>query len=482
MMHGKEEEHLVAVIFNKKFAQLILLVVITSLMVGVLSISAQMIRPLVFIALFLIISGLVISYRERMIYLFIIYLAFIGLIRRALIPIAGWSSFDPLLILIPIFTVILAILMFWEHKNNPHEQREKPDKLMALLFGMSCIHIINPLTLGLVASMFILIPWLWYYISFFKFNKTMIKHIMNTIELLGVIIALYGLYQSFFGLLPFEMDWVNISGYAALYLAEDTVRAIGTFPSAHEFVYFITITFSISFARMIVDRFKIIHALVSITALTAIILAGSRMVIFFICLAIFMVIVITRKRLIARVSAGVIVAIGFIILWSTFPQINPAWFGSAEPVIKHVIGGLADPLSEEQTGIGHIERVVDGAKNIYTNPFGNGIASITKAADKAETSQSMSTEIDISNMIVALGLGGIIYMVVIGITIYRSIWLIYHQRQMEHVVTLGILISTLGQWLNGGFYLTPMIVWLFVGWIHKEYMLQRGGEYAFNGD
>ncbi|WP_112182081.1 hypothetical protein [Paraliobacillus zengyii] len=465
-------------IFDKRFNLLFVLLLASIFVIGRLSIHPGMVRNLLFASLFIVIMALTIHYRERIIGLLIIYLVFMGLIRRALIPIAGWSGFDPLLILGPVLTVLLALIMFWEHKKTPLVVRESPDKLMTLLFLIGCFQVVNPLSggpiTGLIASMYILIPWLWYYISFYNFNKDNIRIIVNIIQVTGTIIASYLIYQTFFGLLPFEMAWVEISGYAALYLAEDRVRAIGTFPSAQESVYFVMITFIVAFSRMIVDKNKLLHVLIVIVTLASIIFASSRTIIFFMILASILIIVMTRRNLMSRVVACITSLIGVFLIWLLLPLVNPNWFGIAEPTIEHMIAGLIDPLSEDQTGVGHINRFTDGMMTLFQNPAGHGIASITKAADKVAGSTAMSTEVDISNMIVGLGLGGIIYMIIIGLTIYRVIWLVNYQKSIEMVATLGILVGSLGQWINGGFYLTPIIIWMLIGWIHKEYVNKRG--------
>src|SRR5438105_8732515 len=40
------------------------------------------------------------------------FLAFLGIIRRLLIPVAGWSSFDPLLLFAPVFSIFLLASLY----------------------------------------------------------------------------------------------------------------------------------------------------------------------------------------------------------------------------------------------------------------------------------------------------------------------------------------------------------------------------------
>ncbi|WP_031536185.1 hypothetical protein [Bacillus sp. MB2021] len=452
--------------------------------VGRLSISTGNVRVLIFASLFIFTLAMVAVVRERIIIFLIIYLAFMGLIRRALIPIASWSSFDPLLILGPSITVILAISLFWEMKNHNNLGEEKPDKLMVTLFIFGCVQMFNPYSgspiSGFVAAIYIIVPWLWYFIAFYKIKQKDIVVVLNIVEVIGTIIALYGIYQTFFGILPFEQMWVDLTGYAALYLAPETVRAIGTFPSAQEFVYFTMITFMIGFTKLVLNKNYLIHISVVLITLLSIFFASSRTVIFFMALALLMIVIISKKTLLRKIVTGLISIMVLFSIWSFLPRLNPSWFGVAEPAVQHMIEGLIDPLSEEQTGLGHIERVAEGMKTVVINPVGHGIASVTKAADKSGETDAMSTEMDLSNMIVALGIGGVIYILVVINTMYKLIKLISIQRKIEYIMILGILVGGIGNWVNGGFYTTPIITWLLVGWIHKQYSIYRGGNYAFS--
>ncbi|WP_249877608.1 hypothetical protein [Niallia circulans] len=454
------------------------------LVVGRLSISPGNIRVLIFASLFIITLAMLAIVRERIIFFLIVYLSFMGLIRRALIPIASWSSFDPLLILGPSITIILALSLFWELKSQQNLGEEKPDKLMVALFIFGCVQMFNPYSgspiSGFVAAIYIIVPWLWYFIAFYKIKQKDIVRILNIVEVIGTLIALYGIYQTFFGILPFEQMWVDLTGYAALYLAEDTVRAIGTFPSAQEFVYFTMITFMIGFTKLILKKNCLIHLPVVLITLLSIFFASSRTVIFFMAIALIMILIVSKKTLLQKIVTGLISIMVLFSIWSLLPRLNPSWFGVAEPAVQHMIEGLVDPLSEEQTGLGHIERIVEGMKTIATNPIGHGIASVTKAADKSGGKDAMSTEMDLSNMIVALGIGGVIYILVVIMTMYKLIKLISRQRKIEYIMVLGILAGGIGNWVNGGFYTTSILTWLLVGWIHKQYSSYRGEVHAYS--
>lgn len=470
---------------NMKLVALFFLAFFLIAIIGINSTNQALVRPLIFFSCFTLLLLFSIYYKEKVIMFFIFYLALMGFFRRALIPIAGWSAFDPLLILGPIMTVIIAFILLWENKKIISVPLEKPDKMMNILLVIGCFQILNPfsgsLIAGVIASIYIIIPWLWYYIAFYKITRRDVNNIFNIVEGIGVLIAAYGIFQSFYGLLPFEMKWVEITGYAALYLADDMVRAIGTFPSAQEFVYFTMITFIVGFTRLLTGRFFLFHFFVVIVTLFSIFLASARTVIFFMAIAIFLVIGLKMKTVLRMIISSICAISVIAMIWLSLPKIDPNWFGVAAPAVEHMIVGLIDPLSEDQTGLGHIERFVDGLFSIFTNPVGYGIASITTAANKSTTTTAMSTEVDISNMVVALGIGGIIYSLIVVVTIFKTIRLINTHKEGEYLIILGIFIASLGQWLNGGFYLCSIIIWLLVGWIHRQYSIYRGEINASSG-
>ncbi|GMA61169.1 hypothetical protein NZD89_15990 [Alicyclobacillus fastidiosus] len=69
------------------------------------------IKLLIFIGLILLLIGLGASNPALSMYLLTLYLPVMALLRRALIPLAGWGALDPLVIVAP--GVILFLGSFW---------------------------------------------------------------------------------------------------------------------------------------------------------------------------------------------------------------------------------------------------------------------------------------------------------------------------------------------------------------------------------
>ena len=41
---------------------------------------------------------------------------------------------------------------------------------------------------------------------------------------------------------------------------------------------------------------------------------------------------------------------------------------------------------------------------------------------------------------------------------------------------MGLLVITLGQWLNGGYYALAPLLWLLIGWANRAWLEQRAAE------
>jgi hypothetical protein len=49
--------------------------------------------------------------------------------------------------------------------------------------------------------------------------------------------------------------------------------------------------------------------------------------------------------------------------------------------------------------------------------------------------------------------------------LWRAAGLALQRRDALSLAALGILVITLGQWLNGGYYAVSALVWILLGWI-----------------
>jgi hypothetical protein len=48
-----------------------------------------------------------------------------------------------------------------------------------------------------------------------------------------------------------------------------------------------------------------------------------------------------------------------------------------------------------------------------------------------------------------------------------------HTRDRAALAVMGLLVVTLGQWLNGGYYAISPLLWLLVGWSNRLWLDRR---------
>jgi hypothetical protein len=80
-----------------------------------------------------------------------------------------------------------------------------------------------------------------------------------------------------------------------------------------------------------------------------------------------------------------------------------------------------------------------------------------------------STEVDPSNVAVALGFPGLIaYVAALGLGLARAYKVARLRNDALAFIALGTLAATLFQWFNGGFYLVAFLSWLALGWVDRR--------------
>jgi hypothetical protein len=65
------------------------------------------------------------------------------------------------------------------------------------------------------------------------------------------------------------------------------------------------------------------------------------------------------------------------------------------------------------------------------------------------------------------------FLAIIVVTFRRVGQLCLQTRDRATLVIMGLLIVTLGQWLNGGYYAISPLLWLLVGWANREWLERR---------
>jgi len=87
---------------------------------------------------------------------------------------------------------------------------------------------------------------------------------------------------------------------------------------------------------------------------------------------------------------------------------------------------------------------------------------------------TLSTEFDISNQFVNLGIvGGMTYLTIAAIAMTRAIKLAVREPRPEYIWIMAAMVVNLGEWLNGGYYLLAPLTWFLIGGMNRSWLVWR---------
>ncbi|MEI7026113.1 hypothetical protein [Paenibacillus sp. y28] len=457
-------------------AALLLLFAASGLLIGALVVRPEWFRLLVFGGFALLIVALSIRKPKLLLYGLLLYLPFMGFFRRLLIPLFGWSSFDPLVVLPP--TAVLLLGSYWVYRTYMRRISIAPEDdspLFRLLrwFMLVCVlQVFNPMQgnilVGLGGVMFYLVPLFWMVHSRYHFDERMMKRIYCTVFVIGVISALYGLRQIYFGFTDFEQAWIVLGGYTALMVGENS-RPFSFFTSAAEYTNYLQFTIVIAWAALLRGRLALrIIGLVTLPLLFyALFMESSRGAIVLTSLAITCITIVNAKRWLSRFFIFICMLLVLVAAYGAITNIE-----SSNDLIAHQVNGLANPLDDKHSTAGlHFDMFVAGLMKGFTMPIGHGLGSTTLAVTKM-SGKGGNSEVDLGNMMISNGLiGGILYLLIL----WHTVRLAFREgnRSMVLLILLGILMATPGSWLTGGNYSTCALVWISIGYLDRTSLYHR---------
>lgn len=397
-------------------------------------------------------------------------LPFLGLVRRLLIPAAGWTSYDPLLLLAPLVAATLLRSLPFGRRRDSAKRAGSPLILGLLL--LTVLEAANPLRGSLLAGvtglLFLAAPLLWFFVGRELANRRVVAVVLWTVLASAVVSALYGLREYVVGLFPWDAAWLKIGGYTALEVLGD-IRPFATFASSAEYAMFVAIGLLIAVCCLLYRRLWALPAIPILTG--AEVLSSTRGAVVVAALAILVVIGLRLPDAVLRVVfiAGSILCLT-IVFQALRPTLEDAAIATNNTFIVHQVFGLTRPLDPQTSTLAvHWAGVIDGFRQGLLNPLGLGTAATNLASEKVLGSASVGAEIDVSNAFVGLGmLGGLLVITIIISTFRRAFLLCVRQPSFVSLAAVGVLIVSFGQWLNGGQYAVAPLVWFVIGWIARQ--------------
>jgi len=398
-------------------------------------------------------------------------LPFLALMRRLLIGDAGWTSQDPLLLVAPLVAMAL-VYRFFAVEHRPL-RTDRLSKLVLALLAVTLLQTFNPtgagLSVNVVGLLFAAVPLLWFFVGRELADERLVMGLGTWMIASAALIALYGLRQTNVGLLPWDQQWVEVAGYASLKVGSVT-RAFGTFSSGAEYAQYLASALMVA-ASFALYRRRWPLLLVPLLAV-AIFLSSIRTTLILAAVAIIVVVILrtVKRPQVAAAASITVILLGVGVMQVLSSKLQGDARQSQSDLVQHQLGGVADPLNSNQSTLAiHSDLIAKGMVKSIHHPLGQGVGITTQAANTLKANSS-STELDLSDTFVSLGLfGGVLYLVVIWTAFSRTVGLYYRQRAAAPLVVLGVLMVGFGQWLNGGRYATSAIIWFFLGWVASQY-------------
>lgn len=409
----------------------------------------------------------------------LVFLVFMGDIRRMLIPSVGWSGEDPLLLIGPMFAVIVFAYA-WSARAV------KINTAMAGwvlgLMAVMMLQMLNPkqggLIVGVAGALFYLVPLLWYWIGRTYATRGFINQVLFYVILpLAFVSAALGLYQAFFGLLPYQEIWADMVGPGVLG-SEGIEKPFSFFASPTEYDNFLLSALAILIAALVHRRqhgtlFLIIPLFISI------LLGGSRGPVAKLLVTgagLWAVVGATPTKWILRGMLALLIGIGGLT-WSLSSMGDiQARNERIEFRLERQQKGLMGSTGEHSSARNHLWMMANGFIQGIKNPLGLGLGATTEAGAKYG-GIGASTEVDMSDVFLSTGVvGGLIYLIIVYLIIRSAFQFWVRSRSLLALAIAGVLAINIFLWLRGGQYAVSPLVWFFIGALDRFANMQNGHE------
>ena len=441
---------------------------LAGLSVGYLAHDPDYIRLLAAAAIILPIAALGRKSPQAALIMLLVYLPFMSFLRRLLIPIAGWSSLDPLLLVAPV--TVLLFFSGWLYRTyllrEPIRDESFLFKCVRWMLLVDVLQIFNPLQgsilTGIAGVIFWVVPVVFMILSREYVDEKLLKRIFAVALVIGILSAAYGYKQFLLGYSFFEKLWVEQSGYTAL-MVYGTIRPVSFFASGAEYGYYLAIALVISWVCVLRAKppLKLVGLAASVFLYINLFIESARGVIVAATVALFVVTILSVRKTAHRVAASLISLMALGVLFAGISLLN-----TSNDLIRHSVEGLIDPFGERSSAKGHFRLLGEGIWLGIQNPLGFGLGSTTIAGNQF-SGQTISSEADIGNKFIATGvLGGILYfliMVNVLIKAFRKA----NAGDPVYLIILGVLIACGMQWLTGGHYAVLPLIWIMIGYLDK---------------
>ena len=451
-----------------RHALLLLLLAVAGVLVIVGGIVTETVRPVIMLTLLGVFVSIAVVDVRVSIASVLVYLIVLGDLRKWLTAQFGGSGgADVLLVLGGIFALIICANAFAKQQI---EFDTAMSKWVLALMAVMVLQIFNPgqgsLMAGVVGAMFVLVPFMWYWVGRTYGTKAFLETILLRVVVpMGVLAAAYGIYHALYGYLPHQQLWLEDNWFAGLG-SPDNPAPISFFSNNQEHGTFLTIATVLCWAAFLKGRRT--YLLLLPLFFTALVLTGSRGPVVFSLLGMCtMWAAMGKDPRTWVIRGGVAVLIGVTGLVWTLNQ-TAAW--ELDDSVQERIGRQTQELDVSQRQAGeyssiatHTRMMFRGYTSVVNYPLGRGIGFTTLAAGRYGTG-GYSTETELGDSFLGLGIpGGIAYHAVIFLVIVYTVRLWLKTRSFVALALVGVFASTMAGTVGGQLYAVSSIVIFCMG-------------------
>ncbi len=444
-----------------------LLVATVVVAVGLASTSPPLLRAAIAVPAAALLVTVCLRSHRRAVIVLLVWLAVFGTIRRLLNGPGAFGTGDPLLLVAP---VIVGLLVVVAARKGAFRQQTRLTKNVLILSGLVGFAALNPLQGGIAIGagglLFVMVPLLWFWVGRGLVDDALLARVLRVISILAVGAAVYGLFQVYRGFPTWDARWIKNKGYGALYVGT-AVRPFASFSSSSEYVGLIAIG-TVIWALELRSAERRLAAVAALALLGwALTVASVRGALVIVPIALGMTFATSKGFGIGRTALaglGALFALGIAV--SQFQAATSG--GSSSALVSRQVSGLSDPFNPEKSTLPlHVESLLSGLGTGLRNPVGHGLGVITIAGEKFG-SGNVSTDVDPSNVAVAMGVPGLLaYGSVVVVALRLAFRRARCRQDLLTLAVLGVALVTLFQWLSGGNYAVAPLPWLLLGWLDQ---------------
>lgn len=400
----------------------------------------------------------------------LLWLATFGTLRR-LLPAGSSSQNDPLLLVGPLVVVVLVMV---SAGRGAFRRQSRFTSAVLLFCGLTVLAAVNPLQggifVGAAGLLFVLVPVLWFWVGRALVDDALLSRILRVVSYVALLAAVYGLYQVYVGLPSWDRAWVESKGYVSLHVSQNAIRPFASLSSSGEYVGLLAVG-TVLWALRLRRAAQAVPAAVALGVLGwALTVASVRGALVVVPISLGVVFAASRGFGVGRTTLVGVSALFLLAL--VVGRIDPGNVGGARTsaLVSRSVSGLSDPFDPQVSTLPvHIEALVGGLSEAAHNPLGSGVGVITIAADKYGDSDNAATDVDPSNVAVAMGVPGLLtYLVIVVLGLRLAFHRARRRRDYLSLAALGVALAMSLQWVNGGAYAVAPLPWLLLGWLDRK--------------